>query len=195
MGPLSAKSFPGHELLILRNSTGEANPDAPRAKQEIDYGRRGKGYIFSALQPASGEVVTHCYPGRTAIAWIDFLHRVDATIPASCKHVIAIVDNLNTHSCSEVLLFMIGHSRWEFVFQPKYAAYLNLIEPWWKILKSLAFAGRRFESWTDIVPAVEKATEYWNQHRHPFRWNRRRRHYHRRAPGVAAVPGVRGLTG
>jgi hypothetical protein len=27
------------------------------------------------------------------------------------------------------------------VFQPKYAAYLNLIEPWWKILRSLALVG------------------------------------------------------
>jgi hypothetical protein len=28
-----------------------------------------------------------------------------------------------------VLLFAAAHPRWEFVFQPKYAAYLNLIEP------------------------------------------------------------------
>jgi hypothetical protein len=27
-------------------------------------------------------------------------------------------------------LFSLLHSRWEFVFQPKHAAYLNLIEPW-----------------------------------------------------------------
>jgi len=46
-----------------------------------------------------------------------------------------------------VLLFMLAHPRWEMVFQPKYAAYLNLIEPWWKILRSLALAGHRFERW------------------------------------------------
>jgi len=28
------------------------------------------------------------------------------------------------------------------VFQPKYAAYLNLIEPWWKILRALALEHR-----------------------------------------------------
>jgi len=31
----------------------------------------------------------------------------------------------------------------------KYAAYLNLIEPWWKVLRSLALAGRRFDTWDD----------------------------------------------
>ena len=39
-----------------------------------------------------------------------------------------MVDNLNIHSATDVLLFALAHPRWEFVFQPKYAAYLNLIE-------------------------------------------------------------------
>ncbi len=34
------------------------------------------------------------------------------------------------------------------------AAYLNLIEPWWKILRSLALKGRCFTSWDDICTAV-----------------------------------------
>ena len=45
-----------------------------------------------------------------------------------------------------VLLFNVAHPRWEIVFQPKYAAYLNLIEPWWKTLKSLAIKGHFFET-------------------------------------------------
>jgi len=195
MGPVSAKSFQGRELVIEKNSSGENNPEAPRAKQEIDYGRRGKGYVFGALQPFTGETVTNCYPGRTTKAWVDFLHKVDKSIPESYNKVYAIVDNLSTHHTRDALFFCVGHPRWEFVFQPTYAAYLNLIEPWWKILKSLALQGQRFEYWDAICAAVEKATEYWNQHRHPFRWGQRRRHQERRTPGVAAVPGVRGLTG
>ena len=76
------------------------------------------------------------------------------------------------------------------MFQPKYAAYLNLIEPWWKILRSLALKGRRFEIWAQIEEAVRRATEYWNEHKHPFVWGRRRRHRISRRPGVAAVPNV-----
>jgi hypothetical protein len=38
---------------------------------------------------------------------------------------------------------------------------------------------------------VEEATTYWNDHRHPFVWGRRRRHRPKRSPGVATVPGVR----
>jgi len=56
------------------------------------------------------------------------------------------VDNLSTHRATDVLLFSLAHPRWEFVFQPKYAAYLNLIEPWWKVLRSLALKGHHFEN-------------------------------------------------
>ena len=99
-----------------------------------------------------------------------------------------MVDNLNVHSATDVLLFALAHPRWEFVFQLKYAAYLNLIEPWWKVLRSLALKGRRFEAWPEIEEAVQRATAYWNEHKHPFVWGRRRRHRTAHRSGVAVVP-------
>jgi transposase len=129
------------------------------------------------------------------VNWVEFLDHVEHWIPAETERIYAIVDNLSAHRATNVLLFSLAHPRWEFVFQPVYAAYLNLIEPWWKILRSLALKGKRFESWEEICRAVVAATAYWNQHRHPFLWGRRRRHRPRRQPGIAAVPGIRGLAG
>jgi transposase len=193
MGPESAKSHRGQE--VVRAQTKEL-PDgtslpAERARQEADYGRRGKGYIFGAFRPASGEAYTRPYQQRTAVNWADFLEHVDAWLPTEAERVYAIVDNLSAHRATDVLLFALHHPRWEFVFQPKYAAYLNLIEPWWKVLRSLALKGRRFETWEEICQAVEAATAYWNKHKHPFVWGRRRRHRSRRQPGIATPPGVR----
>jgi transposase len=188
MGPEGAKSFPGTEVM---DPAPKAGRPAGRARQAADYGRRGKGYVFGAFTPATGAAFTHPYTGRTTANWVDFLERVDGWVPAGAGRVYAILDNLAAHRATDVLLFSLAHPRWEFVFQPKYAAYLNLIEPWWKVLRSLALKGRRFESWQEICQAVERATGYWNAHRHPFVWGRRRRHRPRRSPGVAAVPGVR----
>jgi hypothetical protein len=181
MGPEAAKSFPGQEV----------TPGGGRAKQAADYGRRGKGYVFGAFRPATGEAMTHPYPGRTTANWVDFLERVERWVPAGVGAVYAVLDNLAAHRSTDALLFSLAHPRWEFVFQPVAAAYLNLIEPWWKVLRSLALKGRRFESWPEVEAAVERATAYWNAHRHPFVWGRRRRHRPRRSPGVAVVPGVR----
>jgi hypothetical protein len=74
------------------------------------------------------------------------------------------------------------------VFQPKYAAYLNLIEPRWKVPRSPAPAGRRFETRDEVTEAVARATDCWNAHRHPFAWGKRRRHRPRRQPGIALLP-------
>jgi transposase len=213
MGPESAKSFPGQQLVPVEDPTGPAQPEpltipavsaadpatppvAPsrsmspsgRAIQEIDYGRRGKGYIFGAFRPANGEALTAPYAGRTAANYVDFLERVEAWIPSDSGRIYAIMDNLSAHRATDVLLFSLAHPRWEFVFQPKYAPYLNLIEPWWKVLRSLALKGRRFEIWPELCHAVDEATRYWNAHRHPFIWGRRRRHQPRRRPGIGRLP-------
>ncbi len=50
---------------------------------------------------------------------------------------------------------------------PKYATYRNLIEPWWKTLRSLAIKGRFFETWEQIEEAIARAVDYWNARRHP----------------------------
>jgi hypothetical protein len=132
MGPETARSYPGRQVVPLGD----------RATQEIDHGRRGKGYIFGAFQPPRGEALTHPYDRRTTANWVALLERVEVWIPADVEHVYAIVDNLSAHRATDVLLFSLAHPRWEFVFQPAYAAYLNLIEPGWKILRSLALKGR-----------------------------------------------------
>jgi DDE superfamily endonuclease len=187
MGPEAAKSFPGQQLVRTASAT-EQQPPAERARQEIDYGRRGKGYIFGAFRPATGEAFTQPYTGRTIANWVDFLERVDTWLPQGATPVYAILDNLNVHRATDVLLFSLAHPRWEFVFQPVYAAYLNLIEPWWKVLRSLALKGRRFENWEQVCQAIEAATAYWNAHRHPFIWGQRRRHRSRRQDGIAVLP-------
>jgi len=192
MGPESAKSFPGQQVVRALPDPADGRP-AERARMAVDYGRRGKGYIFGAFQPATGEALTAPYAGRTIVNWVDFLEQVETWIPADVTAVYAIVDNLNVHRATDVLLFSLAHPRWEFVFQPKNAAYLNLIEPWWKILRSLALKGRRFETWAEVCAAIAAATDYWNKHRHPFLWGRRRRHRARRKPGIARLPRIASL--
>ena len=182
MGPVSARSYPGRELVRPQPAP------AGRARQEIDYGRRGQGYTFGAFCPATGAALTRPYPGRGTTHWVAFPEAVEGWVPAEVERVYAIADNLSGHRAADVLPFMPAHPRWEMVLQPKYAAYLNLIEPWWKALRSLALAGRRFETCDEVAKAVDQATAYWNAHRHPFLWARRRRHRPRRQPGIALLP-------
>jgi hypothetical protein len=95
-------------------------------------------------------------------------------------------DSSGKISCSPTLAF----PGWEVILQAKYAVYLNLIEPWWKVLRSSALKERRFESWQEVRLAVEEATAEGDRHQHLFLWGRRRRQQPRRRPRIAGVPGV-----
>jgi hypothetical protein len=86
MGPEAAKSFPGQQVVRALPDPADRRP-AERARQEIDYGRRGRGYIFGAFKPADGEALTAPYAGRTIANWADFLQRVEDWIPAEVAHV------------------------------------------------------------------------------------------------------------
>ena len=184
MGPERAKSFPGERLV-------RSDPDGawrPRATQEIDYGRRGAGDVCGGFVPATGAVLTVPYPRRSTANFVDFLQRVEDWLDPAVERVSAVLDTLRAHRAMDVLLWALAHPRGEFVFQPPYAAYLNLIEPWWKVLRSLALKGRRFETWDQVCHAVEAATRYWNAHRHPFAWGRRKRRRPARPTGIARLP-------
>ncbi len=184
LGPETARSVPGSRLVACDPGGARGG----RAKQEIDYGRRGSGYVFGAFEPATGAALTQPYDRRTIVNWVDFLQRVERWVDPAVPRIYAVLDNLRTHRALDVLLWALAHPRWEFVFQPHYAAYLNLIEPWWKVLRSLALKGRRFATWTEVCQAVEAATRYWNAHRHPFVWGQRKHRRPPRPPGIASLP-------
>src|SRR3954468_3984141 len=112
MGPLSAKSYPGRDLVRPHP------PPAGRARQEIDDGRRGKGSVFEAFCPATGTAFTHSDPGRGTAHWVAFLEAVEPWLPQEVGRIYAIADNLGRHRTADALLFLLAHPRWEMVFQP-----------------------------------------------------------------------------
>lgn len=91
MGPVSAKSYPGQQAINVT-----ARP-VQRARQEIDYGRRGKGYVYGALWETTGACWTQCCERRLKEHFVDFLGWVDAQVPVEVERVYAILDNLDMH--------------------------------------------------------------------------------------------------
>src|SRR3954453_11329776 len=106
MGPQCARSYPGRRVVK------PAGPKAQRAKQEIDYGRRGvAGPVVGAFQPARGDALTAASVARTTANRVAFLGKVEALIDPSGERVYAVMDNLNTHSATDVLPFALAHPR------------------------------------------------------------------------------------
>lgn len=161
MGPLAVKTYPGEEWL-----QGDH-----RATFEPDYGRRGKLWTHGAFEPATGQAAILTSPGRDSLSHIHLIETVMIEFPAD--RWLLIEDNLSIHTSRQVKLALAAWPEVQILFLPKYACWLNLIEPWWKQLKSLALKGRRFETLEEITQALEEAVDYWNVYRHPYVWKKR----------------------
>lgn len=158
MGPTAAKTYP------------TARWSEKRPPVEADYGRRGKVWTFGAFEPHTGQALTWCTDGRTSANFVTFLDQLASHWKEGT--LVLILDNLSTHKTLDVLLWTLVHPQVRFLFQPTYAPWLNLIEPWWKTLRSLALKGRSFLDANAIIQAIQVATEYWNRQRHPYKWRK-----------------------
>ena len=158
MGPTAAKTY------------FSARWSATRPPVAADYGRRGNVWTFGAFEPRTGLALTYCADGRTSAHFIALLDQIVTTWTEG--EIVLILDNLSTHKTLDVLLWALAHPHVRFLFQPTYAPWLNLIEPWWKTLRSFALKGRCFLDAAQIIQAIQAATTYWNHHRHPYEWRR-----------------------
>jgi len=161
LGPLAVKTYPGEEWHL-----GEH-----RATFEPDYGRRGKLWVHGAFEPATGQATILTCPGRDSASHIQLLEKAMSEFPA--ERWLFIEDNLVIHTSREVRLALASRPEIQIQFLPKYACWLNLIEPWWKQLKSLALKGRYFEDLEHLTQALYEGLAYWNDHCHPYVWKKR----------------------
>jgi transposase len=158
---LAVKTYPGEEWKQGSN----------RATFEPDYGRRGKVWAHGAFEPASGQAALVLSERRDSNSHIRLIEQIMVQFPAD--QWILVEDNLSSHSSRETQLALLAHAEIQVLFLPKYACWLNLIEPWWKQIRSLALKGKRFDAITDLENALWKALDYWNVHRHPYQWKKK----------------------
>jgi hypothetical protein len=160
LGPLAVKTYPGAMW----------QPGPGRATFEPDYGRRGKLWVHGAFEPATGQATLVLSDTRDSASHVQLLEAMMQDFPADRW---LIMNNLVTHCGGQLALAPAGGAD---QFIPKYACWLNLIEPWWKQLRSLALKGKRFETLDELTDALNQALAYWNAHRHPYTWKKKPQH-------------------
>jgi transposase len=89
--------------------------------------------------------------------------------------VIIIWDNLNTHydgPTKRWTRFNERHGgRFEFVYTPKHASWLNQIELWFSILQRRVLRHASFGSKAELRERIVQFIDHYSAHEHkPFRW-------------------------
>lgn len=162
LGPVSPRAFP---------PAPGWSPDGHRIKAPLEYGRGpDKVWVFGALRVEDGNSLTFTSRSRNSKSYLKLLNKIVRSIPQGLIYLIA--DNLKTHDSVLVRKWLEEHPRIEHAFIPKGAAWLNLIEGWWRIFRQQAFAGQSFADSYEIDLATRVATRQLNRKARPWVWGR-----------------------
>ena len=118
----------------------------------------------------NGQVLTQTAPARNTAGYLALLQTLDHAYPHGDLYLIA--DNLSSHTSGPIRDWLAAHPRIQHAFIPVGAAWLNLIEGWWRIFRRKAFAGASLADADDIAYATRIATAQLNRHANPWVWGR-----------------------
>jgi transposase len=162
LGPVTPRAFP---------PAPGWSPDGRRIKAPLEYSRGpDKAWVFGALRVEDGKSLTFTSRSRNSKGYIKLLKKIESSIPDGIIHVIA--DNLKTHKSVMVREWLEDHPRIEHAFIPKGAAWLNLIEAWWRLFRRQALAGVDFADSYEIDQASRIATRQLNRKAKAWVWGR-----------------------
>jgi hypothetical protein len=117
-----------------------------------------------------GRALTQTAPARNTAGYLELLRTLDQTYPQGDLYLVA--DNLASHSSGPIRDWLAEHPRIQHAFIPVGAAWLNLIEGWWRIFRRKAFAGPSLANHHDITYVTRVATEQLNRRATPWVWGR-----------------------
>jgi transposase len=142
-------------------------PGSPERRSH-DYVRHGTTTLFAALEVATGKVVDQCFQQHRHTEFLAFLKLVAKAYPRRQLHL--VVDNYGTHSHATVRAWLAKHPRIHLHFTPTSASWMNLVEVFFAIITRQAIRRGSFPSVADLVAAIRRFVDGWNQRCHPFVW-------------------------
>ena len=103
------------------------------AKENYAYSKHGSCSVLAAIEPLTGKRFAHVRPQRRKAEFAHFMKELCQLYPKA-KRIKVVLDNLNTHGYSSFYEAFDAQTagkltqKIEFVFTPKSASWLNMIE-------------------------------------------------------------------
>jgi hypothetical protein len=127
-------------------------------------------WVYGALCVRDGQALTQTAPARNTTTYRAFLETLDQAYPRGALYLVA--DNLSSHTSGPIRDWLADHPRIHHAFIPVGAAWLNLIEGWWRLFRRKAFAGQSLADHRDIAYVTRIATDHLNRDAQPWVWGR-----------------------
>ena len=140
------------------------------ARATHDYRRNGTATLFAALEIATGKVTDRCFDQHRHQEFLAFLKQVAVAYPRRELHI--VLDNYGTHKHPVVRAWLERHPRIQLHFTPMGASWLNMVETFFSIITRQAIRRGSFRSVRELVAAIRRFIDAWNDRCEPFVWTK-----------------------
>ena len=139
-------------------------------KATHDYKRNGTATLFAALEVATGKVTDACYERHGKAEFLAFMKQVAKAYPRRELHV--VLDNYHTHKHAEVQAWLAKNPRITLHFTPTSGSWMNMVEIFFGIITRQAIRRGSFANVKELVAAISRYIDGWNDRCHPFTWTK-----------------------
>jgi len=141
--------------------------------RDYEYKRLGTVSLLAGLDLYDGHVHVLVRDRHRSVEFIEFLEEVDQYYPSEWK-IKLVLDNHSAHVSKETLKWLaLRPGRFEFVFTPKHASWLNMVEIFFSKMARSFLKSLRVQSKDELVQRLYRYIEEINESPVIFRWKYR----------------------
>ena len=138
--------------------------------RDHEYVRHGTILLLAGIDLLTGIVYYKVFDRHRSDEFIQFLECLDSTYPKHIKIVI-ILDNVRVHTSKKTLEYLTTvPRRFHFVFTPKHASWLNIIESLFSKMTRSMLRGIRVSSKEELKDRISQYIDGMNETPTIFKW-------------------------
>ena len=140
-------------------------------KRDYEYKRLGTVSLLAGIDLQTGEAMPLVRNSHNSADFIDFLKLLDARYPQG-DTIRLVLDNLQVHRAKKVVEYLSTvEGRFEFVFTPKHASWLNLVESFFSKMTRQMLKNIRVKSKEELIQRIYTYFDEINAEPVVFRWS------------------------
>ena len=138
--------------------------------RDYEYKRLGTVSLLAGIDLQTGEAIPLVSDSHNSADYIEFLKILDAKYPKG-DTIRLVLDNLKVHKAKKVIEYLSTvEGRFELVFTPKHASWLNLVESFFSKMTKQMLKGIRVESKKELVQRIYTCFDEINAEPVVFHW-------------------------
>lgn len=167
---LSYDEKPG--IQAIANVAEDLMPNESKGviKRDYEYKRLGTVSLLAGIDLQTGEAIPLVKGTHNSDDYIEFLKILDVKYPKGDK-IRLVLDNLRVHKSEKVQEYISSvPDRFEFVFTPRHASWLNLVEGFFSKMTRQMLKGIRVATKDELVTRIYKYFEEINEDPVVYKW-------------------------